>query len=219
MQWLRQECAWQLEVTMRKPKGFNALNCFQINRVTIRWEMSWTQPYFHTRIEMGGGSDGKESACNAKDLGLIPGLERSPGEGNSYPLQYSCLENSMDGGAWQAAAHGVAKSQTWLTFTSLKPLIFPSLKKWGREGWASNPGLHLSDWPRKGFSINIPNSHHTFVSSFDPWIGKIPWRRERLPTPVFWPREFHGLYSPQGCKESDTNERLSLSHFKRHSLF
>ena len=57
-------------------------------------------------------SDGKESACNAKDLGLIPGLERSPGEGNSYPLQYSCLENSMDGGAWQAAAHGVAKSQT-----------------------------------------------------------------------------------------------------------
>ena len=46
---------------------------------------------------------------------------------------------------------------------------------------------------------------------FDPWGGKIPWRRERLPTPVFWPGEFHGLYSPWGHKESDTTERLSLS--------
>ena len=41
---------------------------------------------------------------------------------------------------------------------------------------------------------------------FDPWVGKIPWRRERLPTPVFWPGEFHGLYSPWGCKESDMTE-------------
>ena len=46
---------------------------------------------------------------------------------------------------------------------------------------------------------------------FDPWIGKTPWRRERVPTPVFWPGEFYGLYSPWGCKESDTTERLSLS--------
>ena len=48
-----------------------------------------------------GGSDGKESACNVGDPGLIPWLGRSPGEGNGYPLQYSCLENSMDRGAWQ----------------------------------------------------------------------------------------------------------------------
>ena len=46
------------------------------------------------------GSAGKESACNARDMGSIPGLGRSPGEGNGYPLQYSCLENSMDRGAW-----------------------------------------------------------------------------------------------------------------------
>ena len=59
-----------------------------------------------------GGSDGKESACNSGDLGLIPGLGRSPGEGNDYPLQYSGLENSMDRGAWWAIVHGVAKSQT-----------------------------------------------------------------------------------------------------------
>ena len=57
-----------------------------------------------------GGSDGKESICNAGGLGLIPGLGRSPGEGNGYQLQYSCLENSMDRGTWQAIVHGVAKS-------------------------------------------------------------------------------------------------------------
>ena len=59
-------------------------------------------------------SVGKESACSAGDLGLIPGLGRSPGEGNGNPLQYSCLENSMDRRAWQATVHGIAKSQTQL---------------------------------------------------------------------------------------------------------
>ena len=47
---------------------------------------------------------------------------------------------------------------------------------------------------------------------FNPWVWKTPWRRERLPTPVFWPREFHGLYSPRGFKESDTPETLSVSY-------
>ena len=61
-----------------------------------------------------GNSDGKDSACNVEDLGSIPGLGRSPGEGNGYPLQYSGLENSMDRGAWQAIVPGVAKSQTSL---------------------------------------------------------------------------------------------------------
>ena len=54
----------------------------------------------------------KASACNAGDLGLIPGSGRSPGEGYGNPLQYSCLENPMDGGAWWAAVHGVAESDT-----------------------------------------------------------------------------------------------------------
>ena len=58
-----------------------------------------------------GGSDGKESAYNAGDQGSIPGSGRSPGEGNGNPLQYSCLENPMDGGGWQATVHGIAKSQ------------------------------------------------------------------------------------------------------------
>ena len=56
----------------------------------------------------------KESTCNAGDVGSIPELGRSPGEGNGKPLQYSCLENPMDRGAWQATVHGVAKSQTRL---------------------------------------------------------------------------------------------------------
>ena len=59
-----------------------------------------------------GGSDYKESACSAEHMGLIPSLGRSPGEGNGRPLQYSCLENSMDRGAWWSTVHGVAKSQT-----------------------------------------------------------------------------------------------------------
>ena len=62
-----------------------------------------------------GGSDGKESACKAGDSGSIPGLERSPGERNGNPFQYSCLENSMDRGASQATVHGVAKSQTLMS--------------------------------------------------------------------------------------------------------
>ena len=66
-----------------------------------------------------GGSEVKVCACNVGDLGSIPGLGRSPGEGNGNPLQYSCLENPMDGGAWWATVHGVAKSRTRLSdFTS-----------------------------------------------------------------------------------------------------
>ena len=59
-----------------------------------------------------GGSDGKESTCNAGDLGSISGSGRSPGEGNGNPLQYSCLENPMDKGAWWAIVPGITKSQT-----------------------------------------------------------------------------------------------------------
>ena len=58
-----------------------------------------------------GGSEVKASAHNVGDLGLIPGSGRSSGEGNGNPLQYSCLENPMDGGAWWVIVHGVAKSR------------------------------------------------------------------------------------------------------------
>ena len=72
-------------------------------------------PFWGSRVKVksfSGGSDGKESACNAGDLGWISGLGRSPGEGSGYPLQHSGLENFMDRGAWLATVHGVSKSWT-----------------------------------------------------------------------------------------------------------
>ena len=68
-----------------------------------------------------GGSEGKESTCNAGEMGdlaSVPGLGRSPGERNGYPLQYSCLENSMDRGAWGATVHGVIMSSLLLLLPS-----------------------------------------------------------------------------------------------------
>ena len=83
------------------------------------------------QLDFPGGSDGKASAYDAGDLGSIPGLGRSPGEGNGNPLQYYCLENPMDRGAWQATVHGVTKSRTRLRdFTS--SLYFMLLR--GLEG-------------------------------------------------------------------------------------
>ena len=66
-------------------------------------------------MDFPSGSDGKESACNAGDPGLIPGLGRSPGEEKGYPLQYSCLGNPMDEGVWWTTVHGVARSRTQLS--------------------------------------------------------------------------------------------------------
>ena len=85
-----------------------------------------------------------ESACSAGDLGLMPGLGRSPGDGNGNPLQYSCLENPMDGGAWQATLHGVAKSRTRLSdFTLLYTLVsffyvYSNAKQTNKKNQVSN---------------------------------------------------------------------------------
>ena len=73
-------------------------------------ESVWT--FLELFMGFPSGSDGKESACSAGNLGSIPGLRRSLGVRNSNPLQYSCLENPMDRGAWQAAGHGVTQSRT-----------------------------------------------------------------------------------------------------------
>ena len=96
------------------------------------------------QADLPHGSAGKESACSAGDVGLITGLRRSPGEGNGNLLQYSCLENPMDRGAWQTTVHGAAKSQTWLsnwTTTTFNPLH-----------------NHISTWPcsnMEGFQIIV----------------------------------------------------------------
>ena len=73
------------------------------------WKSSLACVWLASRTGFPGGSDGKESACSVEDLGLIPGLCRYPGEGNSYSLKYSDLENSTDRRTWQATVHGVAK--------------------------------------------------------------------------------------------------------------
>ena len=75
------------------------------------------------------GSDGKESACNAGDLGSIPVSGRSPGGGHGNPLQYSCLGNSMDRGAWRATVHGVAKSQIQLSNSQLSHKMKDSVSR------------------------------------------------------------------------------------------
>ena len=94
-----------------------------------RYESYVYQPLFKVGCVVFG-SDGKESACSAGDLDLIPGSGRYPGEGNNNPLQYPCLENPMDRGAWQDTVQGVTKSQTWLNdfYLSQEPfsnLFFP----------------------------------------------------------------------------------------------
>ena len=79
------------------------------NTFTLLFTLAWTW-----KQGFPGGASGKEPAYNAGDAGLIPGLGRSPGGGNGNPIQYSCLENPMERGDWQATVHRVAWSQTQL---------------------------------------------------------------------------------------------------------
>ena len=99
----------------RKPGVLQATGS---QRVRHDWatELNWT--YIHDR-GFPGGSDGEESAYNAGIPGSIPGLGRSPGKGNGYPLQYSCLKNPMDRGPWQAIVHRAAKSWTQLSMMTM----------------------------------------------------------------------------------------------------
>ena len=125
-----------------------------------------------------GGSDGKESACNAGDPGSIPGLGRSPGEGHNNPFQYSCLENSMDRRAFHAIVHAVTNSPTRLsdfTFHSQVVLRFP---------WWLVAKEFGCQYRRCGFNL---------------WVMKIPWRRKWKTTPVSLPGKSHGQRSLVGC--------------------
>ena len=101
----------------------------------------------------------KASACNAGNQGLIPGSGRSPGEGNGNPLQYSCLENPVDRGAWLATVHGVTKSQTRLSDNTHPPLrVFIAPGEW-KGGYL----LLLSTEGHFGATVSCsdsqPNSH------------------------------------------------------------
>ena len=171
-----------------------------------------------------GGSEGKASACDAGHPGSIPGWGRSPGEGNGNPLQYCCLENIMDREAWWATVHGAA----CLTLCNAMDLSPPGSSVYGILWarileWVAMPSSRGHSWPRDQTRIsyvsfigrwvvaqmvkNLPSSAGDLVN---PWIGKSPWRREWLPTPVFLPREFHGQRTLAGYRAGQT-EQLTLS--------
>ena len=86
----------------------------------VWWEAHLLHKELLSKEDFSGGSNGKQSACNAGDPGSIPGSGRSTGEGNGNPLWYSCLENPMDRGACWATVHRVSKSQMWLKRRSLQ---------------------------------------------------------------------------------------------------
>ena len=125
---------WEIKKKKKKPNQKTKtviLSCdtffgsvYEAGSVTVIITLSNQETFFFShlfyqvaRVCFPGGPSGKESACQcryARDTGLVPGLGRSLGKGNDISLQYSCLENPMDRGAWRATVHGVAKTWTWL---------------------------------------------------------------------------------------------------------
>ena len=98
-------------VTMQAERADPFQGCIVFHCLLAFLAVSHHSFNFHFPDDFPGGSDGKESSCNAGGPGLILGLGRSPEEGNGSPLQYSCLKNSVDRGAWKATVHGVTKSR------------------------------------------------------------------------------------------------------------
>ena len=131
-------------------------------------KIPWRRDRLPTPVFWGfpGGLDGKKSACNAGDLGSIPGLGWT-----------------LAGRAWQ-----------------LTPVFLP-----GESPWTEGPGGLQA--------MRSQRDRHDWAVKHSTVVEKIPWRRERLPTPVFWPGEFHGLYGPWDCKQLDTTKQLSLSQW------
>ena len=158
-----------------------------------------------------GGSDSKESACNAGDLGLIPGSRRSPAERNGTPLQYSCLENphrqrSLVG--YRSQSHKESDTTEWLRFSlfytneSEKAMAPHSSTLAWKIPWTEKPGRLQSMG-----SLRVGHDWATSLSLFT----FIHWRRKWQPTPVFLPGESQGRGSLVdsrlwGRTESDTTE-------------
>ena len=148
-------------------------------------------------------SVGKESACNAGHLGLIPRLGRFPGEGNGNPLQYSCLEIPMDKGAWKATVCGIIAVGYDLV---IKPPPIYSVNIYCTPSWTEEPGRLQSMASLE--SDTTERLHFHFSLSLFTFMH---WRRKWQPTPVFLPGEFQGQGSLVGCHlwgrpESDTTE-------------
>ena len=126
-----------------------------------------------------GGSEGKVSAYSAGDSGSIPGSGRSPGEGNGNPLQYSCLENPMDRGVWQATVHGVAKSRTRLSdFTFTFQCSCPEDPVDRGAWWATVQGIAKSQTRLSTFKLQqqegtVPSTLPSLLTSITSWeVGR-----------------------------------------------
>ena len=110
-------------IALRLKQNYSISGCHMSSRQKESWRWIFFFAFWVSIFGEGGGSDtlpedchlDKESACNSRDLGSMPGLGRSPGEGNDFPLQYSCLENPTDRGSWQATVRGVTKSRNQLS--------------------------------------------------------------------------------------------------------
>ena len=151
-----------------------------------------------------------------RDSGLIPGLGRVPGEGHGNPLQYSCLENSLDRGAWRATAHGVAKNPRqlkWLSpsmnlfITNMVSILFHILgldmEAGQRRQWHPTPVLFPGKSPGRrslvGFSPWGRWFRHDWATSLSLFTF-MHWRRKWQPTPVFLPGESQGRGNLVGCR-------------------
>ena len=173
-------------------------------------QLNWTQG--NNKV-FPVGSVVKNPPVNAGHAGLIPGLGRSAGEGNSHTLQYSCLKNLMDSGAWWATVHGVTNSQTWLSMHVCTNLNIIYIM------WENNKGF-----PGGSVVKNPPANAGEAI-----WLlgWKILWRRKNLPTPVFLPGKSYGqmilmCYSPLSHKivrQNLANENnKKITHLTSHSM-
>ena len=161
----------------------SSTSCFKVKRISWKggwsgWQRNSVNSWGHIATLTGlqfdplpsmkwmrfpGGSDSKESAYNSGDLSLIPGSERSPGEGNGYLLQCSCLENSVDRGVWQSTVHWVTESRTRLsTHGNISSAMCSTTPEW----WLINMNILFRNL-RKGYclregKIKLENSNKLF---------------------------------------------------------
>ena len=111
------------ETTAAFPEGLRTGNMLIDQLTEWLWQPMIKMLSGNKEADFPGGLLVKNPPANAKDVGSVPGSGRSPGEGNGNPLQYSCLGNPMDSGAWQVAVHGVAKSRAWLSNWTTRSLL------------------------------------------------------------------------------------------------
>ena len=178
------------------------LQCLQVTVLFFYWFLYGICSHLtcgEVFVGFFGGLGGKESACSAGDPGSVLGSGRFPGEGNGYPLQYSCLENSMDRGAWQAIVHGVAKS--WNT-TGRLTLLWVLLRIWKTKSLCAPYSLLpflwlylLPFWP--GVPPSLKQTH------FFPCLFQSTW--ELISYSMYFSRCFFFFYP------SDKKSGASLS--------